>query len=258
MPIIEPSKPWEPLCQGDLLKEVSLRSTRAPWNADELSTSVLKHRLCIVISRPCVAMHANAVVVSAIEQYTHRKPTPFEDFDEAMQFYKDLRDGHSSPDLFYLGQVEGFEGSFCAHLDSLHTIDIPKVKPKRAEFIADRRIARLTPEFAKDLHLRIFRSYASLGFDDHSWLSTDDLTAVVGFGKRDVLKIATEIQALETRIHSLRSQGTGNSDDITGLQTQLKKKEEKHNKIETAIFPYQEEFARRSPLGETEAATEPS
>ncbi len=247
MPIIEAVDARSPLTQGDVLAKVSLRATGPPWDADSSSTETLPNSLCLVISRPCVAQHESAVVAAAIDHYTHEKPSAFEDFDEAIHFYRNLRDGLASPDLFYIGQLDGHAGSLCARLDSLHTVKVPKAKTQREQFIVDKRVGRLSPDFARDLHLRLFRSYASLGFDDHVWFTTDDLKAVVQFGERDLTSIKAEIRTHEARIQSLASQGEGHESDISGLKKQLAKLTDKHSKISKQLDPYWTELLNRTP-----------
>jgi len=52
--------------------------------------------------------------------------------------------------------------------------------------LAARRTLTLHPDFARDLHMRVLGAFASLGFDDHSWLSTEDLRWLVTQGQTDI------------------------------------------------------------------------
>ena len=103
MPIIDLAASDDPLCQGDILQGISLRSTGTPWDADPASTVTHPHRLCIVISRPCNALRDETIVVSAIEQFTNQKPGDFGDFDEAVKFYTSIRDGLTNQRLVLSG-----------------------------------------------------------------------------------------------------------------------------------------------------------
>ena len=60
------------------------------------------------------------------------------------------RDGGSSPDVFYLGQLPGRSGRFCARLDSFHTIEIPEEGDQRTQFLTAHRTLTLHADFARD------------------------------------------------------------------------------------------------------------
>ena len=184
MPIIEPLFDRNAhLSQGDILKGVSLFLTTKTWDEGGGGKKT-DHSLCLVVSRPCVAAHKEKIIVAAIERYKNKRPDQFESRVEARYYYEDIRDGFSAPDQFYLGQIPGYDGSFCARLDSLHTIQIPVDSQAKAEFASRFRIAVLSADFCRDLHLRVFRAIASLGFDDHRWFATDELRRCFGGGPR--------------------------------------------------------------------------
>ena len=85
----------------------------------------------------------------------------------------------------------------------------------------------------------MFRSYASLGFDDHRWLPVDDLTAIVAFGERDLQKVKLEIQGREARILSLNSTGaSGHDADVANFKKEIEKFREKVQKLEAKLSPY--------------------
>jgi hypothetical protein len=135
MPIIEPVHDQNaPLSQGDILKGVCLFSTKRSWTDCGGEPEGTNRALGLVLSRPCVAAHDEWVLVAAVEKYKNKPPAEFESYDEAKQF----------------------------------TVQVPKEgTSERQAFLASARIALLSKEFAHDLHLRIFRAFASLGFDDH-------------------------------------------------------------------------------------------
>jgi hypothetical protein len=167
MPILELPRPDTPLTQGDILSGVQLFLTREGWTDTGGEPARSPAKLCLVLSRPCVAAHKKQVVVAAIEKFPDNTPKGLDSFDKVLDFLTGLRDGGSSPDLFYLGQLPERTGRFCGRLDALFTIDVPADAQTRKAFLGERRLATLHPDFARDLHLRLFNAFASLGFDDH-------------------------------------------------------------------------------------------
>jgi hypothetical protein len=81
MPIIESALPTAPLSQGDLLSGVPLFVTN---KSDEASRTA--HRLCLVLSRPCVALRKAIVVVAAVEKYPDDVPKDLDSFDRVLKF----------------------------------------------------------------------------------------------------------------------------------------------------------------------------
>ncbi len=118
MPIIEPADVQLPLSQGDILKDVCLFVTKDTWEEPGGESHKTAHKLCLMISRPCVIGHKPYVVVAAIERMGDNVPRDVESFEDILNFLTDLRDGPNSPDVFYVGQVPGYEGRFGARLDS--------------------------------------------------------------------------------------------------------------------------------------------
>jgi hypothetical protein len=105
MPIIEPADLQLPLSQGDVLKDVRLFVTKDTWEDSGGDFHKTPHKLCLVISRPCVVGHKPYAVVAAIEKMGDNVPRDVETFEDIRSFLTDLRDGPESPDVFYLGQV---------------------------------------------------------------------------------------------------------------------------------------------------------
>ena len=157
MPIIEPARPGAPLTQGDLLSGVTLYATKESWEEKGGQASVVKSELCLVLSRPCVASHKKHVIVASVAKFPDSVPKNIDSFDKVLDFLTGARNGDSSPDVFYLGQLPGRIGRFCARLDSFHTIEIPEGDEQRTQFLAARRTLTLHPDFARDLHMRILR-----------------------------------------------------------------------------------------------------
>lgn len=244
MPIIEAGVLNEtPLSQGDILKGVRLSSTK--WNDDGGEAQAGKQSLCLVLSRPCVAAHKDRIVVCAIEKYKNSPPAQFESFDEAREFYVEIRDGLRTPDLFYLGQIPNYEGSFCARFDLMHTIFIPPDgSPERTEFIRSTRVGRLNQEFAHDLHLRHVRAFASLGFDDHRWFSDDDLLALLTIAERDISRMQTELLEIQSKLAVGSSQSIHQSQKEK-LEKDAKKLQEKIHQFDKEIRPFKDELDSR-------------
>src|SRR5262249_28021750 len=175
LPIIQTSPADAPLTQGDILSGVTLFATKGSWEDKGGQAAVTRFDLCLVLSRPCVAAHKKHVVVAGVAKYPDAVPKGIDSFDKVLDFLTGARDGGGSPDVFYLGQLPGLAGRFCARLDSLHTIEVPEGAEQRVRFLAARRLATLQPDFARDLHLRVLNAFANLGFDDYRWPATEDL-----------------------------------------------------------------------------------
>jgi hypothetical protein len=193
-----------------------------------------------------VAAHDEWVLVAAVEKYKNKPPVEFESFDEAKQFFIEIRDGLTTPDQFYLGQIPGYDGSFCGRFDSLHSIQIPRSgTAERQAFLASARIASLNQEFAHDLHLRIFRAFASLGFDDHRWFSSDDLRALVAVADRDEAKHNADLLTVRARLKLGESQGFHHESEKKKLEKEGTRLEEVLAKLREQIAPFRGELARR-------------
>jgi hypothetical protein len=81
MPIIETlAEPTTPLSQGDILKGVRLFATRRAWQEGGGEPNNANPLLCLVLSRPCVAVRDDWLVVASIEKYKNKPPGNFESF----------------------------------------------------------------------------------------------------------------------------------------------------------------------------------
>lgn len=181
MPIIESVAASAPLGQGDLLDGIPLFVSSGWWAAGAKGDASRVHRaLCLVLSRPCVCAHKSRILVCPVEVAAAGtlSTSEAETAEDVVDYLKMIRDGQSSPDRIYLGEVPGRKGRFFAKIDSIHTIDFPE-SADRQVFLAAARVGRLTGDFSRDLHSRLFRSFASLGFDDVGWLCNADLDLIV-------------------------------------------------------------------------------
>lgn len=176
MPIIEQPAQDAFLSQGDILRDINLFYTSNTWAADCGEPKRHNKKMCLVLSRPCVAAHKSGLTVLLIEQYTNPVPKDVIDTTEKLlKFLESLRDGNGSPDLFYLGELPGATGKFAARFDSIHQIEIPAEASELHQFVKAKRIGKLNSDFLRDLHVRHFKAFTSMGFDDIKWHTTDDL-----------------------------------------------------------------------------------
>ena len=239
MPIIEGPEPGSPLSQGDILKDLDLFLTADGWGEKGGRPEKSPYHLCLVLSRPCVIEHKNTVIVASVEKLKDSPPRDANTFESVLSFLTRLRDGPESPDVFYLGQIPGMSGRFAARFDLLHTIRVPPAGPERQSFVNARRIAVLNHEFVRDLHVRLFRAVATLGFDDHRWLSGSDLEWLVDTGRAELLKAQSKTQELRAKKSSQQAQG-GRFDP-----KELDVAEQAEQALRESLRPYEEEHQRR-------------
>ncbi len=244
MPIIELPDPNVSLSQGDVLQGVSLFITKESWSGAGGEAKKTSHKLCLVISRPCVVGHKPNVVVAAIEKMADSVPRDVETFEDILGFLTDLRDGPDTPDVFYLGQIPGFEGRFGARLDSLHTIQVPPEAEQRA-FTDQKRVGRLHIDFARDLHTRIFRAFALLGFDDHRWMSTPDLDWMVARGRSEIHEAQSAVEGAAAAVLSAQAQGFRNDREKQQLEKAVADAQAKLDELKPSVAPFEEELTRR-------------
>lgn len=246
MPIIESISADFPLSQGDILKDVRLFATheiQADQGGDPQHTQA---RLCLVISRPCVIAHKPHILVAAIEKYPDSVSRDIETFEDVRNLLNGMREGIYAVDRFYLGQLPGFEGRFTAKLDSLHTVHLPRDEAQVQQVVARKRIARLHIDFARDLHVRLFRAFASLGFDDHGWMSTSDLRWLVSKGQAEVAVAETKVRQAEAALNSAQAQGFRNPAEQQQLERAVKTARQTLQTMERDLAPYLAELTNRS------------
>lgn len=246
MPIIQNATDDAPLSQGDIIEGVRLFATANSWSEEGGTGGKYPQKRCLVLSRPCNATHKPNVIVAAVEKYPDNLPREIESFDDLLGFLTEMRDGDLAPDVFYLGHLPQLNGRFCCRLDAIFSIEVPKDPTERQEFARKRRIATLCPDFRRDLHLRLFRAFASLGFEDHSWMSDDDLELLVSQGKSDKLAVEKQRQEAETAKLSKSAKG----ETVPKGQTErLDKLDQELAKLTDMVRPYEEELSRRKQTG---------
>jgi hypothetical protein len=240
MPIIENPAPDAPLSQGDILKDVNLFATGEGWHPTNGEPKKTTHRLCLVLTRPCGIVHKEAVIVAGVEKLQDDVPREMAEFGKVLSFLNTLRDGLTSPDIFYLGQLPRLTGRYGARFDALHTIQIPLVGEERKAFVKAKRLGVLHVDFVRDLHARLFRAVASLGFDDHSWLSDPDLKWLVECGKAELAHLQAEVQKHRSQQSSQEARG-GRFE-----AKDLLKAEQHAQELADRISPYETEYRRRT------------
>ena len=234
MPIIETVAETEPLSHGDVLKGVKLFSTDG--SGEQSVTS--KASFCLVLSRPCVVAHKPLLMVAAIEEFKYSISKDVASFDEMLAVMTGIRDASQSPDVFYLGTLPSISGRFCARLEQLHCLHVPQGE-QRTRFVERYRIARLNADFCRDLQLRLFRSYASLGFDDLSWFPTEDLQSLMQFAQTEVSRAQSKVDELKaTKERQLLQSLRFNEADLTTAEKAL-------NQLNERFGPYRSELDRR-------------
>lgn len=246
MPIIETPRSDAPLSQGDILDGIPLFTSdlRKVWD-EELSVRV-GTGLCLVLSRPCVCLHKPQIVVSEVTSLVMDKAiTVAESFDDIKDILTDLRDGVSAPDTLYIGPLPGKQGKFRACLDSIYTLTIPDNPDARLEFCSRTRIARMCDEYVRDLHIRLTRSFASLGFDDHKWLCIEDLATLVAKGKHDRMKLKTEVADFESQLAMSQNQIKLKPSHEQNLLQSKSVAEKKLEELDQILAPFEAELKTR-------------
>jgi len=239
MPIIEPSPAnSQQLLQGDILQGVGLYATACSWRDDGGESAKAPHKLCLVLSRPCVAMHKRTVVVAGIKKYSDAVPKDAKSFKQVREFLTNVRDGVGSPDLFYLGQLPEREGRFCARLDELYCVQVPPKPETLSIFLRERRIGTLHAEFARDLHIRVFMAFASLGFSDESWLPDRDLDWLVQAGNREISEAEVELNKAMQEKASQEADGKTYRGETENLERRVAS-------LRSQVQPYVDEKSRR-------------
>jgi len=245
MPILEIPSPDQELSQGNILKGICLFNTLGASSDDDGTPDEADGELCLVLSRPCVIAHKETVVVANISAFPDKPAKEF-DFARALLFLKAMRDGHGSPDVFFLGQVPGYSGRFGARFDRLYTVGIPVDPDERAAFVAARRVASLTDSFVRDLHLRIFSAFASLGFDDQGWLPDDELSWLVDHGNADIAKAESLVATKNADIKERGLRGLPSSKKGAQEQKELNNLQNDVDKTSGLVQPYIDELQRRA------------
>jgi hypothetical protein len=240
MPIVETAADGALLNQGDILQGITLFATNESWN-DKGGTPVkAPFKMCLVVSRPCVIANKESVIVAGVEKYPDQVPKEMDTFRKVLDFLTTMRDGGTTPDVFYLGHIPGQSGRFRAKFDSLHTIGLPPLGTQRDSFVKAQRIGTLHIDFCRALHVRLFTSFAPLGFDDDHWASDEDLKWLANAGQTELHQQEAAVSAIRTKKSSLEAQGKQFAEkELTTAQETL-------DELRAEVQPYIKELERRS------------
>lgn len=234
-----------PLEQGDVLQGIPVYSTD-PDGAPAGSTP----DFVLVLSRPCNALRDEQVVVATAlaRSLAGDNLKQIETASELKRLLAGLRDGKSYPDHFYLGDLVLASGAapkrYFAKFDSLHSIKVPGETRARDAFIQKHRRYRLAPEFARDLHARIFGAFAALGFDDDQWFCDGDLELLVSFLQKEATQRKAEVDALASQVQVARATDA-KAQEVAGLEKQLGNKRADLAKADAELSRATAEQARR-------------
>lgn len=211
MPILLPSDPSRPLDQGDILAGITVSRARL-----DAPPKIATPAYVMVMSRACCATRDEHIIVAPIKSRSLDALNQANSPKELIAYFKEIRDGEGTPDSFYLGSIPaGSSTRYVARLDELYGIEVPTDTIQRAAFINHHRKYQLDPSFVRDLHLRIFRAFSSLGFDDDDWWPDEDLSHIIEVCDAKLIalkakKTATE-EELKSRAVELRVSGEGSS-----------------------------------------------
>jgi hypothetical protein len=204
MPIIEPAPPEDPLSHGDILKGIALFATPPEWTDVKKAAKNVDALGCLVVSRPCILQNKNRkqVIALAIDKYLENVPD-VSTLDLVLDFLEGARDGMDAPDSFYLGQIPDLgAGRLRARLDSFHSIRLPETAELK-RLLPTLRVGRLCADFHRDLHTRVFSTFASLGFEDISWFTNEDLEWVISVGDAEEGDLRASIEKAKSGAASL-------------------------------------------------------
>lgn len=244
MPITKPINAEEPLSQGDILKGFPLSISDA-----ESDVTFTKSDISLVLSRPCVIAHKNKIILATVGVWKFEDPDDIDTFDKAKTMFEQLRDGVVKRDRFYLGKIPGCgDNRYLAHLDSLHTVSASaKLEGTLPEQLQRFRVARLEPDFQRDLHRRIFESFVYLGFNDSEWYNSDDLEWITLAGKADVAKSAANELEASRKVVSRTAAGQAETNKTKNIAVEKVAFESSKRKVEEELAPLVAELEKRKP-----------
>jgi len=246
MPILRKPLPGSPLCQGDVLHDVVCTVS------DAAGVTALTAPYALVMSRPCDALRDGHIVVAPVN--THKvqlgeagaKVKEIKDLtlDDMRRLFAGIRDGGRFTDTFYLGNIGTKDNTrYAARLSILTTIGVPTGAAERAAWIIKHRVASLGNEFARDLHLRLFATYARLGFDDYEWYPEPDLEVMITAGQREVAACQQLVTDASFAVQKLEAVGTSVAPK---MREEVTKKQADQARAEAALAPFLAEQQRRA------------
>src|SRR5262249_53130234 len=116
---------------------------------------------------------------------------------------------------------------------------LPDGQAIRSSFLKDRRIGRLSKDFVNDLHYRVFRTVAMLGFDDYGWLPDADLEWILQQGRADLKAAESKVHEKEDAVSNKAFDGI----DIPAKEVEAAKRVAEE--INQKLAPYETEKLKR-------------
>jgi len=244
MPILVPVEASALLDQGDVLENIVTMIADGAGTVANVAGPVL------VMSRGCNANRDKDVTVARIIKFDLAEVAELETLTHFLDFFKGLRDGDGRPDTFYLGELaSGSMERYVAKFDVLHTIRVPVEPAARQQFLEEHRRFKLDADFQRDLHQRLFRAFASLGFDDDNWWTDEDLKFLVGKGKALHQKQLATVEAAKAELPTLQM-ASGERKGGNKANTLVKDAEKEAERTSALLEPLLVEHGRRFPAPE--------
>ena len=105
-------------------------------------------------------------------------------------------------------------------------------------------MARLCIDFARELHVRLFSTFASLGFDDVAWLTDDDLCWAIERGR---IELADAEKSLAEKKSAKFQKGFESGQQFP--EAQITRAEERVAQVRAKIAPFETELQKRESAG---------
>jgi hypothetical protein len=113
---------------------------------------------------------------------------------------------------------------------------------KRIEWIKSHRAWRLQVDFARDLHVRLFNSFARLGFDDHGWYADADLAIMVTEGQKQLHEAEVSLDEAQQAVQ----QKEAKSEPVPGdMRKNIERRRADVEAARKELQPYLDEQQRR-------------
>jgi len=238
MPILRKPRPEEDLSQGDVLADIYTFVTEVDRSPGELGPGHV-----IVVSRNCNAVRDPEVIVAPVVKKVLANLNELNTFDAFVTYFSNQRDGVRAPDAFYLGEFDGEPSSrYFATFDRLYTISIPEVGPRRRAFLESHRRYSLDVAFIHDMHQRLFRAFASLGFDDQGWWSPADFEILMNKADAELAALTAEVNKANSELDVAK---LGDPKQVIGKEKALENRRETLEKFKEKIGPFTAERLRR-------------
>ena len=121
------------------------------------------------------------------------------------------------------------------------TIGVPEGAAARTQWVKELRIAHLTFEHLRAMHIRLLRTYSMEGYSDLEWWPDLDLQILVSHGEGQIARLKNEIASSE---RDLAFPGKQKREE-KGRADKLKKKQAELSALSKKIQPYIDEAKRR-------------